>query len=157
MCIRDRNRTMQENTGNYGNNSVIKLSNIDIKTHYPKEIEIMVQTLQKRVIPCLRSMSEIPRLFLYPETFKEFVHVWFKSIFNWIEIKDGPKLGFLPLLMAMVISDYRYTMKELKTSKIVILSGNMVVANKLLFILSALLEPVSYTHLDVYKRQAFGR
>lgn len=136
-----KNRIMQENTGNYSNNSVIKLSNIDIRTHYPKEIEIMVQTLQKRVIPGLRSMSEIPRLFLYPETFKEFVHVWFKSIFNWIEIKDGPKLGFLPLLMAMIISDYRHTIRELKTSKIVILSGNMVVANKLLFILSALLEP----------------
>ncbi|CAI4044439.1 Lst4p SKDI_11G0450 [Saccharomyces kudriavzevii IFO 1802] len=137
----NRNRIMQENTGNYSNNSVIKLSNIDIKIHYPKEIEIMVQTLQKRVIPCLRSMSEIPRLFLYPETFKEFVHVWFKSVFNWIEIKDGPKLGFLPLLMAMIITDYRQTMRELKTCKIVILSGNMVVANKLLFILSALLEP----------------
>ena len=70
-----KNRIMQENTANYGNNLVIKLSNIDIRTHYPKEIEIMVQTLQKRVIPCLRSMSEIPRLFLYPEKFKEFVHV----------------------------------------------------------------------------------
>ncbi|CAI4044818.1 hypothetical protein N7582_003367 [Saccharomyces uvarum] len=137
----NNNRTMQENTGNNSNNLIIRLSNIDIKTYYPKEIEIMIRTLQKRLIPCLRSLSEIPRLFLYPDTFKDFVHVWFKSIFNWIEIKDGPKLGFLPLLMAMIISDYRETMKELTTSKIVILSGNMVVANKLLFILSALLEP----------------
>lgn len=113
----------------------------NLKDAFPSECENIVHLLQHKLIPCFRSISETPRLFLYPETCESFIGTWFKDIFNWIEIKDGPRLAFLPALLAKIICDFQHPATAADTTKIVIMSGNMVVANKLIFILSGLLEP----------------
>lgn len=113
----------------------------DIQSSFPKECGNVISLLHGKLIPCLTSMSQIPRLFLYPDTFRIFVATWFKDIFNWIGIKDGPRLNFLPALLAKIICDFQNPTKAQYTTRIVIMSGNMVVANKLIFILSGLLKP----------------
>ncbi|QLG73447.1 hypothetical protein HG535_0E05310 [Zygotorulaspora mrakii] len=113
----------------------------NMKETHPKECQSVISLLQRKLIPCLKSTSQIPRLFLYPETFQSFVGTWFKDIFSWIGIKDGPRLNFLPALLAKIICDFQNPTKAQYTTRIVIMSGNMVVANKLIFILSGLLEP----------------
>lgn len=113
----------------------------NLKDAFPNECENIVHLLQHKLIPCFRSISETPRLFLYPETCESFIGTWFKDIFNWIEIKDGPRLNFLPALLAKIICDFQHPTTAADTTRIVIMSGNMVVANKLIFILSGLLEP----------------
>lgn len=113
----------------------------DLNVHFPKECDSIVQLLQHKLIPCLRSIMGIPRLFLYPEDYKCFMRVWFNDIFSWIEIKDGPRNNFLPALLGKIICDFKESMLSSETTRVVIMSGNMVVANKLLFIISGLLEP----------------
>ncbi|QLQ77957.1 hypothetical protein HG537_0A02040 [Torulaspora globosa] len=113
----------------------------DFESAYPKECDNIVNLLQTRLIPCLRSTSEIPRLFLCPESCPSFVETWFRDIFNWIEIKDGPRLNFLPALLAKIICDFQDPTTARDNTRIVIMSGNMVVANKLIFIVSGLLRP----------------
>ncbi|KAL3229649.1 Protein LST4 [Nakaseomyces bracarensis] len=100
-----------------------------------------VELVNKLLIPALRSCHEIPRLLLYPLDNIEFIHSWFKDVFNWIEMKEGTKLNFLPYLIAKTLIDYRKEEGGAESSRIVITSGNMVIANKLVFILSGLLNP----------------
>lgn len=113
----------------------------NLESVFPKECENMIHLLLTRLVPCFRSTSEIPRLFLCPESFPLFVETWFRDIFNWIEIKDGPRLNFLPSLLAKIICDFQNPTAAEEKTRIVIMSGNMVVANKLIFILSGLLRP----------------
>ncbi|CAL9731646.1 protein Lst4p [Monosporozyma unispora] len=124
----------------------------DYILHFPKNVDNIVNDLQKRLIPCFRSLSEIPRLFIYPEVYPDFVDTWFKDVFNWLEIKDGPKLNFLPTLLATVLLDVKDFLVENNTTRLVLLSGNMVVANKLLFILANILEPRSRNNLNVFNK-----
>ncbi|GAV56250.1 hypothetical protein ZYGR_0BB00270 [Zygosaccharomyces rouxii] len=114
-------------------------SNLNIYFRY--ECDAIVQLLQSRLIPCLRSFTKIPRMFLYPQNYQKFIKAWFKDIFNWIEIKDGPRMNFLPALLGKIICDFKDCLNDSETTRIVVISGNMVVANKLLFIISGLLEP----------------
>lgn len=121
----------------------------DLELVFPKECESIVTLLRNKLIPCLRSTSEIPRLFLCPETSLSFVETWFKDVFNWLEIKDGPRLNFLQALLAKVICDFQNPPAAKDTTRIVIMSGNMVVANKLIFIISGLLKPRYKGNIDV--------
>lgn len=113
----------------------------NLNVHFRYECDAIVQLLQSKLIPCLRSFTEIPRMFLYPQNYQKFIKAWFKDIFGWIEIKDGPRMNFLPALLGKIICDFKDCMDDSETTRIVVISGNMVVANKLLFILSGLLEP----------------
>lgn len=122
----------------------------DYISYYPKNVDHIVNDLQKRLIPCFRSLSEIPRLFIYPEIYPDFVNTWFKDVFNWLEIKDGPKLNFLPTLLATVLLNSKDFLLENSTTRLVLLSGNMVVANKLLFIVGNILEPRFKSNLNVF-------
>lgn len=137
---------LKRNTGDTENedesiNDGLLPTNLDSNLEFAKEIDFIIQLLNTKVMPCLRSVTEIPRLFLYPRTFNEFVESWFKDVFSWIEIKDGPKLGFLPILLSKIVCCYKDSIADSRTTRIVVLSGNMVVANKLLFIIGGLLEP----------------
>ncbi|CCD22245.1 Lst4p NDAI_0A00870 [Naumovozyma dairenensis CBS 421] len=114
---------------------------VNLEIAFPDEIGKIIQVLAKKLMPCLRSMTEIPRIFLYPPDFVEFVETWFKDVFNWIEIKDGPRLRFLPMLLSKIVCEFKDSMVESDITRIIILSGNMVVANKLIFIVAGLLEP----------------
>ncbi|CAR29862.1 ZYRO0G18744p [Zygosaccharomyces rouxii] len=113
----------------------------NLNVHFRYECDTIVQLLQGKLIPCLRSFMEIPRMFLYPQNYQKFIKSWFKDIFSWIEIKDGPRMNFLPALLGKIICDFKDCMNDSETTRIVVISGNMVVANKLLFIISGLLEP----------------
>ncbi|CCH60371.1 hypothetical protein TBLA_0C05730 [Henningerozyma blattae CBS 6284] len=126
--------------GNNGDNSEILLP-VDIRNQYPVEAERIITCLKKMLIPNIESIYITPRLFMYPTTSKGFVESWFIDVFNWLEIKDGNKMGFLTVLMAKIMMDFRDLLKKSDVTRIVILSGNPVVANKLIFILSGLLGP----------------
>lgn len=131
--VRDTRRSASASYGGY--------LPTDLESTYSKECDSMIDLLQTRLIPCFRSTSEIPRLFLCPESCPSFVETWFRDIFSWIEIKDGPRLNFLPALLAKVICDFQDPSAAEEQTRIVIMSGNMVVANKLIFIVSGLLRP----------------
>lgn len=121
--------------------------------HVVETQQNFVELVNKLLVPVLRSCHEIPRLLLYPLDNIEFIHSWFKDVFNWIELKEGTKFNFLPYLLAKTLIDYRkdnYDRSNLnddtknsesECSRIVITSGNMVIANKLVFIISGLLNP----------------
>lgn len=108
-----------------------------------RELDYKLIKLQTRVLPTLKSLTEIPRLFLFPPDFVEYVHAWFKDVFNWINIKDGCRLSFLPALLSKVLCDYQSIADydSVQVRRIVVLSNNMVVANKLIFILGGILGP----------------
>lgn len=124
----------------------------DYNSHFPKVVDTIVHDLQRRMIPCFKAFSEIPRLFIYPEIYPEFVNTWFKEVFNWIEIKDGPKLNFLSTLIATILLDVKVFLIENKSTRLVLLSGNPLVANKLVFILANLLEPRFRGSLDLFNK-----
>lgn len=124
----------------------------DLKSVFPKECENIVSLLRNKLIPCFRSTSEIPRLFLCPESSLFFVETWFKDVFNWMEIKDGPRLNFLPALLAKVLCDFQNPTAAKETTRVVIMSGNMVVANKLIFIISGLLKPRFKGNIEIESR-----
>lgn len=110
-------------------------------SNFKKSVDKIIHLLQKNVIPGFKYMSEIPRLFIYPAGDTRFVETWFKDVFNWLEIKDGPKLNFLPTLIATILLDVKNYMEDTPTSRLVVMSGNMVVANKLLFIVTNVMKP----------------
>ncbi|CAG62679.1 uncharacterized protein GVI51_M08173 [Nakaseomyces glabratus] len=109
--------------------------------HVVETQDNFVTLVNKLLIPALRSCHEIPRLFLYPQDNIDFIHTWFKDVFNWIELKEGTKLSFLPFLIAKTLIEYRDDPQESECHRIVITSGNLVIANKLVFILGGLLKP----------------
>lgn len=135
VTMLDKSKTMKEKNAGDG------LLPSDLNMYFPKECDNIVQLLQHKLIPCLRSIMEVPRLFLYPQNYDRFIKIWFKDIFSWMEIKDGPRINFLPALLGKIICDFRDSMCSSETTRIVVISGNMVIANKLLFIISGLLEP----------------
>ncbi|CCK69209.1 Lst4p KNAG_0C00960 [Huiozyma naganishii CBS 8797] len=121
---------------------------LDYSAAFPKDVDKAVQSLQRKLLPCFRSYSEIPRLFLYPDYSIDFVNTWFKDVFSWLEIKDGPKLNFLSTLLASVVLYFKTSLLQSKSTRVVLLSGNMVVANKLIFLVSGILEPRCRAKLD---------
>lgn len=124
----------------------------NLKSVFPTECDSIVTLLRNNLIPCFRSTSEIPRLFLCPESSYFFVETWFKDVFNWMEIKDGPRLKFLPALLAKIICDFQDPTAAKETTRIVTMSGNMVVANKLIFIISGLLKPRFKGSIEIESR-----
>ncbi|EDO18998.1 hypothetical protein Kpol_2002p69 [Vanderwaltozyma polyspora DSM 70294] len=113
----------------------------DARFQFVSEFESIILALQRKIVPCLRSISEIPRLFLYPTTLMKFVELWFKDVFNWMELKDGPRMNFLSTLLAIIIVNFKEELKSSESTRIAIMSGNMVVSNKLINIISGILEP----------------
>lgn len=113
----------------------------DLASRGTNESELIIQCFHKKIIPLLCSFNDTPRLFLYPNTFLDFIHIWIKDVFNWLEVKDGHRLQFLPVLLAKLKYDFSNELYQNGNSKIIILSSNMIVANKLIFIISAFLKP----------------
>lgn len=112
-----------------------------LHNHYPADTGKIITCLKVVLMSNLDSIFTTPRIFLYPNSSKKFIESWFSGVFNWLEIRDGNKVGFLTVLIAKIIYDFKSLLLKSDTSNIVILSGNQVVANKLVFILSSLLEP----------------
>ncbi|AET41401.1 Lst4p Ecym_8107 [Eremothecium cymbalariae DBVPG len=113
----------------------------ELKVSSPTHAESIFHKFYRNLIIPLHSLLESPRLFLYPEHSMEFTTAWYKEVFNWLEVKDGHKLKFLPALLAKVKYDSAGELTQNKASRIVIMSGNVIVANKLIFIVSAFLGP----------------
>ncbi|KAH3899679.1 Lst4p SCDLUD_003962 [Saccharomycodes ludwigii] len=98
----------------------------------------------KNFIPLLLSYSEVPRLFLYPYEYKNFIFEWFKQVKNWLEVKEDSN-NRLFLLISKILLDYK-DLTQTDTypnngvhKRITILSHNNIIANKLIFIISALI------------------
>ncbi|SCV03436.1 LANO_0G04126g1_1 [Lachancea nothofagi CBS 11611] len=113
----------------------------DLRAHDPQISQSIIQSIHTLVLPLMSSHTEIPRLLLYPSSHNQFLSSWFKDVFHWLEIKDGHRLRFLPVLFAKIVQDFAAELASSDCSRIVIISGNMAVANKLIFIISALLRP----------------
>lgn len=136
------------------NNNNSSLLTIEPNSNFRKNMDRIIHLLQKNVISNFKNMSEIPRLFIYPADDTRFVETWFKDVFNWLEIKDGPKLNFLPTLIAAVLLDVKNYMEDTPTSRLVVMSGNMVVANKLLFIVTNIMKPRFNASIDEFIGQS---
>ncbi|CEP64435.1 Lst4p LALA0_S11e04038g [Lachancea lanzarotensis] len=113
----------------------------DLRVHDPQITQSIIQSLHTLVLPLMSSHTEIPRLLLYPSNNYDYLSSWFKDVFQWLEIKDGHRLRFLPVLFAKIIQDFASEMTRTESCRIVVISGNMAVANKLIFLISALLRP----------------
>ncbi|CDO91825.1 unnamed protein product [Kluyveromyces dobzhanskii CBS 2104] len=101
----------------------------------------VLQTFQRKIIPLLCGYSDPPRLFLYPIDSIPYIRTWIKYVTSWIELKDGPRIRFLTILLAKLRYDFASLLNEDSNTRIVILTGNMNVANRLVFILTAFLGP----------------
>ncbi|SCW03162.1 LAFE_0G04324g1_1 [Lachancea fermentati] len=113
----------------------------DLRLQDPQSADSIVQSIFKLLLPLIASHTDIPRLLLYPASCQEFVMAWFKDVFHWLDIKDGHRLRFLPVLLAKITHEYREELIANESTRIVVISGNMAVANKLIFIISGLLKP----------------
>ncbi|QEU58520.1 Lst4 [Kluyveromyces lactis] len=113
----------------------------DWKSRNCIEVGAVLQTFQRKIIPLLSGYSDTPRLFLYPMDSIPYIKTWVKYVTNWIELKDGPRVRFLPILLAKLRYDFASLLKENSNTRIVILTGNMNVSNRLIFILTAFLGP----------------
>ncbi|CAB4254632.1 similar to Saccharomyces cerevisiae YKL176C LST4 Protein possibly involved in a post-Golgi secretory pathway [Maudiozyma barnettii] len=133
------------NNKNMLGNSAPTLQNIFLQT-YSMEFERIISILKNYLLPCFKSTFEIPRLFLFPPDDIKFVETWFRGCFKWIELKDGPKLNLLQTSLATVIVNYKRMLlasddgNSKENSRIIVLSGNVTVANKLIFLLCGLLN-----------------
>ena len=122
---------------------------------YGDEIERIVSILTNYLVPCFKSIYEIPRLFLFPPDDIRFVNTWFKCCVKWMEVKDGPKLSLLQTSLATVLVNYKDIMlnpgtgKHKETARIIVLSGNLPVANKLVFLIGGLLNKRIRRNLDL--------
>ncbi|SCU99597.1 LAME_0G04126g1_1 [Lachancea meyersii CBS 8951] len=113
----------------------------DLRAHDPQTTQSIIQSIHTLVLPLMSSHTEIPRLLLYPPVNHDFLSSWFKDVFHWLDIKDGHRLRFLPVLFTKIVQDFAAELTNNECSRIVIISGNMAVANKLIFLISALLRP----------------
>lgn len=113
----------------------------DWKVRNCTEVASVLQCFQHKIMPLLSAYSDSPRLFLYPLDFPDYVQMWTKQVVNWIELKDGSRMKFLPILLAKLRYDFQEILTNSEPARVVILSGNMNVANMLIFILAALLKP----------------
>ncbi|SMN19347.1 similar to Saccharomyces cerevisiae YKL176C LST4 Protein possibly involved in a post-Golgi secretory pathway [Maudiozyma saulgeensis] len=136
------NNTFNKNTTG---NTTHSLQNIFLQK-YSMEFERIISILKNYLIPCFRSSFEIPRLFLFPPDDVKFVETWFRGCFKWIELKDGPKLNLLQTSLATVIVNYKRMLlmsddgNSKENARIIVLSGNVTVANKLIFLICGLLN-----------------
>ncbi|SCU87478.1 LADA_0E04236g1_1 [Lachancea dasiensis] len=113
----------------------------DLRSHDPQITQSIVHSIYTLVLPLVSAHNEIPRLLLYPSDNQDFLSSWFKDVFHWLDIKDGNRLRFLPVLFTKIVQDFATELVNCDCSRIVIISGNMAVANKLVFLISALLKP----------------
>ena len=128
--------------------------NVFVKT-YSVELERIISILENYLIPCFKSTFEIPRLFLFPPDDIKFVETWFRDCFKWIELKDGPKLNLLQTSLATILINYKRTMLltdngiSKENARIIVLSGNVTVANKLIFLICGLLNKKIRRNLEL--------
>ncbi|KAG0663660.1 Lst4p [Maudiozyma exigua] len=140
------NKHVQSNLAN--------LQNMFVKT-YSVELERIISILENYLIPCFKSTFEIPRLFLFPPDDIRFVETWFRGCFKWIELKDGPKLNLLQTSLATILINYKRTMfltdnsNSKENTRIIVLSGNVTVANKLIFLICGLLNKKIRRNLEL--------
>lgn len=113
----------------------------DWKSRDCVEVGCVLQTFQRKVIPLLCGYADTPRLFLYPMNSIPYIKTWVKYVTNWIELKDGPRMRFLPVLLAKLRYDFASILKDQTNARVVVLTGNMNVANRLIFILTAFIGP----------------
>ncbi|KAM3161567.1 Protein LST4 [Lachancea thermotolerans] len=130
------------------NDSLVSLPR-DLRAHDPQITESIIQSIHTLIVPLVSSHTDIPRLLLYPSSSRQFVLSWFKDVFHWLDIKDGHRLRFLPVLFAKIAQDFAAELRANECSRIIIISGNMVVANKLIFLISALLGPRYSGRIDI--------
>ena len=110
---------------------------------YSADVDRIVSILSNYLLPCFKAAYEVPRLFLFPHDDLRFVNSWFRGCFKWIQLKDGPKSGLLQAALATVLVNYRNIMNQgagEETARIIVLSGNLPVANKLVFLIAGLLN-----------------
>ncbi|AMD20357.1 HDL387Cp [Eremothecium sinecaudum] len=112
---------------------------LNAKSH--SQVEAILNKFYCNLISPLQSLLEVQRLMLYPHNFMDFTTSWYREVFNWLEVKDGHRLKFLPVLLAKLKYDSGEDLLKSKSSRIIITSGNVTVANKLIFVISAFLKP----------------
>ncbi|AAS52558.2 AEL127Cp [Eremothecium gossypii ATCC 10895] len=113
----------------------------DLRVSAPAQVDVLLHKFYRHLILPLHGLLETHRLFLYPADSLDFVTAWFREVFNWLEVKDGHRLKFLPALLGKLRHDAAAELLHNRSSRIVVMSGNVTVANKLIFILSAFLRP----------------
>ena len=132
--------------------------NMFVKT-YSVELDRIISIVENYLIPCFKSTFEIPRLFLFPPDDIKFVETWFRGCFKWIELKDGPKLNLLQTSLATILINYKRTMLltdngiSKENARIIVLSGNVTVANKLIFLICGLLNKKIRRNLELISHQ----
>lgn len=100
----------------------------------------------KTFIKSIKYLSTVPRLLLGLIKFDSILQNWCFEVNNWIEVKDGAKLGFSGTKFLTTLLSIVYDLKEQLVSKkgdeyvrVVIMASNPMVAQKLIFIISGLL------------------
>lgn len=100
----------------------------------------------KTFIKSIKYLSTVPRLLLGLIKFDSILQNWCFEVNNWIEVKDGAKLGFsgtkfLTTLLSIVygLKNQLVSKKNDESVRVVIMASNPMVAQKLIFIISGLL------------------
>lgn len=116
----------------------------------------------KTFIKSLKYLSSTPRLLLGLTKFDSVLQNWCFEINNWIEVKDGAKLGFSGSKFLTTLLTIVYGIREQlvnrdhndEFTRVVIMASNPMVAQKLIFIISGLLpfdldfKAVDYKEVD---------
>lgn len=122
------------------------------------DISIFFRTFIKSI----KYLSSTPRLLLGLTKFDSVLQNWCFEINNWIEVKDGAKLGFSGTKFLTTLLTIVYGIREQLVNKdhndefarVVIMASNPMVAQKLIFIISGLLpfdldfKVVDYKEVD---------
>ncbi|CEP23993.1 hypothetical protein BN1211_4698 [Cyberlindnera jadinii] len=105
-----------------------------------------IAILFKQAIISLQNLVSIPRILLGITQFDSIFQDWCFEVNNWIEIKDGARLGcigtkFLQSLLAVVngIKDDISLANSNNVVRVVIMAINPIVVQKLIFIISGIL------------------
>jgi len=102
----------------------------------------------KSFIKSIKYLSTVPRLLLGLNKFDSILQNWCLEVINWIEVKDGAKLGFSGSKFLTTLLSIVYLLKDQLVSnennpdervRIVIMASNPMIAQKLIFIMSGLL------------------
>lgn len=102
----------------------------------------------KMFIKSINCLTNIPRLFIGSIKFDSILKNWCFELNNWIEVKDGGRLGFngskfLNTLLSIMLTirnqivDREFNKDELV--RVIIMASNPVIAQKLIFIISGVL------------------
>lgn len=112
------------------------------------QVETILQKFYYDLISPLHTLLDVHRLLLFPGDMIDFTTLWYKEVFNWLEVKDGYRFKFLPVLLAKIKHDSSEELIRNKCFRIIVMSGNVTVANKLIFIVSAFLKPRYEGHIQ---------